>query len=151
MISHRELAKALRTVAENGLADTDIDQALQAMTAQNDRTQDQIVRRDRAAARRRALAHHDYRQRAELSATLATPKNPVLAAQQAIRDLSQLVEDVRECAALDVWLEIQSWTPARVTTALITACAALDPDQSLTKRLEWTTKYAPHDTGTDQS
>lgn len=77
---------------------------------------------------------------------IEVPRLPGQAANQAIRDVSQLAEDVRECDPTDVWREIQSWSLARITTALVAACAAIDPDQSLTKRLEWTTQYATDDT-----
>lgn len=120
----------------------DPDKISAAIEAIADSYQDRVATRDRIAARLRALHRADHDSRARLAATTQYPSKHAAADRQAIADVSALVEDVRELDPVDVWAAIQSWSPARVTAALVVAAAALSPTESLHHRLAWTETLA---------
>lgn len=71
------------------------------------------------------------------------PKNSAQAAGQAMRDVDELTCDVRDVDPRDLWDRIASWTPERIVTALITACAARNPDSTIEDDLAWVRTLAP--------
>ncbi|QCG77868.1 hypothetical protein SEA_SMOKINGBUNNY_57 [Gordonia phage SmokingBunny] len=77
------------------------------------------------------------------AADIPYPRNPHQAQGQAMRDVDTIVCDVRDLDPADVWREISRWTPTRLATAFIAACAALDRDVSLEDALDWVRDLDP--------
>ncbi|AXQ62290.1 hypothetical protein KNU09_gp59 [Gordonia phage TillyBobJoe] len=77
------------------------------------------------------------------AADIPYPRNPHQAQGQALRDVDTIVCDVRDLDPADVWREISRWTPTRLATAFIAACAALDRDVRLEDALDWVRDLDP--------
>ncbi|MFT4088278.1 MAG: hypothetical protein QM658_14230 [Gordonia sp. (in: high G+C Gram-positive bacteria)] len=138
MIDAEQFAKAIALAAENGLDPMQIDEALEVLRARVDAAQDRLVARDRLMGRLARIARQQAVQVAQYGFRFA-PRNAV---GRAVSDVAQLVEDVREIDPVEVWVRLSSWQTARLCAALIAACAALDPDESLHARWAWTRDLA---------
>ncbi|QMU22020.1 DUF7368 family protein [Gordonia rubripertincta] len=77
------------------------------------------------------------------AADIPHPRYPHQATGQAMRDVDTIVCDVRDLDPADVWREISRWTPTRLATAFITACAALDRDVDIEDALDWVRALDP--------
>ena len=91
-----------------------------------------------------AAAHQTTGRPAHVTApAVPYPTSNTQAAGQAMRDVDELTCDVRDVDPRDVWDRIASWQPERIVTALITACAARNPDNSIEDDLAWVRALAP--------
>ena len=66
------------------------------------------------------------------------PRNKFQAAGQAIRDVQQISCDLRDIDPGEVWSTIEQWPATRILTALVVACAAINPDHTERQLWGWT-------------